>query len=84
MLKENVYCNQENILNEISIKDSSVRLSQAFDTPYQRLFTFQPELRTSFRASIKNRSCNEHKQDTKRYLKEINFFREMGGITHNV
>lgn len=38
MLKENVYCNQENILNEISIKDSSMRLSQAFDTGISKAF----------------------------------------------
>lgn len=38
MPKENVYCNQENILNEISLEDSSVRLSQAFDTGHIKGF----------------------------------------------
>ena len=36
--KENVYCKQENILNEISIKDSSVQLSQAFDSKLSEVY----------------------------------------------
>lgn len=66
MLKENVYCNQENILNEISLEDSSVRLSQAFDTGYIKGFLHSNQnCARAFKASIKNRSCIEHEQDTK-------------------
>lgn len=84
MLKENVYCNQENILNEISIKNSSVSLSQAFDTPISKAFYIPTRIAHELiEHQLRIGLAMSTKQYTKRYLKEIIFFQEKGGIVNN-
>ena len=81
MPKENVYCNQENILNEISLEDSSVRLSQAFDTGYIKGFLHSNQnYARAYKHQFKIGLAKSTIQDTKRYLKVIIFFGRRGEL----
>ena len=78
--------NLNNILNGITQKVSPLNLSTASESLVQRLFTFQPELRTGYDAPVKKSVLHRAALSSVNYslAKEFNRNFLMWGIMGNV